>query len=70
MQESVFEEVARPHALLVEGVYSVAGLQVLADPDAWDRLLGAPLGQMVGATMFLQVAANQNGGWYDPDWLT
>lgn len=70
MQESVFEEVARPHALLVEGVHSVSGLQVLADPDAWNSLLGAPLGQMVGATMFLQVAANQNGGWYDPDWLT
>lgn len=70
MQESVFEEVARTHALLVEGVDSVAGLQVLADPDAWNSLLGAPLGQMVGATMFLQVAANANGGWYDPNWLT
>lgn len=70
MQESVFEEVARTHALLVEGVDSVVGLQVLAHPDAWNRLLGAPLGQMVGATMFLQVAANENGGWYDPNWLT
>ena len=67
-QESLFEEVSRTHALMVEGADRVPGLQVL-DDNAWDQLLGAPLGLMVGATFFLQVAANQNNGWYDPKWL-
>lgn len=66
-QESVFEEVARPHALMVEGVAGVA-VEVLTE-SAWGRIFGAPLGQVVGATFFLQVAANVNNGWFDPDWL-
>ncbi len=67
-QESLFEEVSRTHALMVDGADRVPGLQVL-DDSAWDQLLGAPPGLMVGATFFLQVAANQNNGWYDPKWL-
>lgn len=66
-QESIFEEVARPHALMVEGAEEVE-VEVL-DDTAWDRLLGAPLGQAVGATFFLQVAANVNNGWFDHAWL-
>lgn len=69
LQESIFQEVSRTHALLVEGADTVPGLQVMAKPDSWSRLLGAPLGQMVGATFFLQVAAMKHGGWFDPKWL-
>lgn len=66
-QESVFEEVSRTHALLVDGIGSIDA-EVLGD-DAWNRLLGAPLGQVVGATFFLHVAASQNAGWVDRSWL-
>jgi hypothetical protein len=66
-QESIFEEVSRSHALLVEGADQV-DLEVLGD-DAWGRLLGAPLGSMVGATFFLQVTANKSAGWFDFRWL-
>lgn len=67
-QESLFEEVSRTHALMVEGADRVPVLQVL-DDSAWDQLLGAPLEPMVGATFFLQAVANLNNGWYDPKWL-
>lgn len=66
-QESIFEEVARPHALFVEGAAEV-DVEVLTD-GAWERVLGAPLGEVVGSTFFLQVAANVNNGWFDHAWL-
>ena len=62
-QESIFEEVSRSHALMVEGAREV-DVEVL-DEAAWDRLLGAPLGQVVGATFFLQAMADHNNGWFD-----
>lgn len=62
-QESVFEEVTRSHALMVEGATEIP-IEVL-DDAAWNSLLGAPLGEVVGATFFLQVAANSNNGWFD-----
>lgn len=66
-QESIFEEVSRSHALMVEGASEIA-VEVL-DDAVWNRLLGAPLGEVVGATFFLQVAANSNNGWFDYDFL-
>ena len=66
-QESIFEEVSRSHALLVDGIGEIDA-EVL-DEGAWHRLLGAPLGQIVGATFFLQVAATKNSGWFDHKWL-
>ena len=66
-QESIFEEVSRSHALLVDGIGHIDA-EVL-DNGAWERLLGAPLGQVVGATFFLQVAATKNAGWFDHKWL-
>lgn len=66
-QESIFEEVARPHALMVEGAGKVP-VEVLNN-TAWSQLLGAPLGEVFGATFFLQVAANSNKGWFDPAFL-
>lgn len=67
-QESIFEEVSRTHALMVEGIDQVE-LEVLHKDDTWQRLLGAPLGQVVGATFFLQTGANVNAGWFDETWL-
>lgn len=67
-QESIFEELSRTHALMVEGVHSLS-LEVLGDPDVWHRLLGAALEEVVGATFFLQVAASQNHGRWDDSWL-
>lgn len=66
-QESIFEEVSRTHALLVDGL-SAVNLEVLSE-KAWEEMLGAPLGQVVGATFFLQVAASKNAGWFDHKWL-
>lgn len=62
-QESIFEEVSRSHALFIEGARSLS-LEVVND-DAWAEILGAPLGQVVGATFFLQVAADENSGFFD-----
>ncbi len=62
-QESIFEEVSRSHALMFEGAAEIP-VEVLND-EAWHRLLGAPLGEIVGATFFLQVAAISNKGWFD-----
>lgn len=67
-QESIFEEVSRTHALMVEGITEI-DLEVLNDEAVWERLVGAPLGQAVGATFFLQAAANSNAGWWDTAWL-
>lgn len=66
-QESIFEEVSRTHSLLVDGVVEVP-TEVLTE-QTWERILGAPIGQVVGATFLLQVAANENAGWFDPAWL-
>jgi len=66
-QESMFEELTRTHALLIDGLPHIDG-EVL-DEAAWGKILGAPLPQVVGATFFLHVAAEQNQGWFDPAWL-
>lgn len=67
--ESIFEEVTRSHAMMVNYPPGTA-LEVLNDPDAWTQMLGMDLGTAVGITFFLQVAANINAGWYDPAWLS
>lgn len=66
-QESLFEELARTHAALVEPLGDL-DLEIL-DDQAWTEVLGAPLPDIVTATFFLQVAANRNAGWVDPTWL-
>jgi hypothetical protein len=63
LQESPFKELARSHALLIEGAREVE-MEVLSD-DAWEHLLGAPFGQVVGATFFLQMAALSERGYFD-----
>lgn len=66
-QESIYEEVTRTHALLVEGLQHVQ-TKVITE-QAWVDILGGPLDAMVGATFVLQVGANINNGWFDPKWL-
>jgi hypothetical protein len=66
-QESIFEEITRTHALLVDGA-DTPGLEVLGAP-AGEAIFDASLGQVVGATFFLHVAAYSNAGWFDPQWL-
>jgi hypothetical protein len=66
-QESTFEEVARTHALLIEGCSEIP-TEALSPPEL-DMLLGAPVGQVVGATFFLHVAATLHGGRLDPTWF-
>lgn len=63
-QESMFEELSRTHALLIGGLPHVE-TEVLSGA-AWVKILGAPLPQVVGATFFLQVAAEKSNGLFDP----
>lgn len=63
-QVSQSAEVSRSHALLVDGLGDVA--TTTFTPQTADRLLGAPLGQMVGATFMLHALASSQGGWVDP----
>lgn len=66
-QESMFEELSRTHAMLVEGADTLS-LEVIGD-DTWVEMLGAPIGQVVGATFLLAVAAYSNAGRIDLAWL-
>ena len=65
--ESLFEEVSRVQAMLVEGLGDIDA-EVLSD-RAWNELLGASIGHTVGATFLLQVGANNNQGWFRRDFL-
>lgn len=67
-QESVFAEVSRSHVLLGEGPAHVS-TEVICE-ESLGALLGAPLGQAVGATFFLHVLATRDNGWFDPGSLT
>lgn len=67
-QESMYEEVSRSHAMLIEGLEQVA-TEVVTQAAIAEMLGGIPLRQAVGATFLLQVGAFQNGGVYDPSWL-
>jgi len=66
-QESVFEEISRTHALLIDGLPHIEA-EVLTE-ETWTHVLGAPLPKVVGSTFLLHVAAERNAGWFDPAWL-
>lgn len=66
--ESAFEELARSHAWLVEGLPNVE-TKVLSDIAIREILGGASLREAIGATFLLHVGALQNGGTFDPRWL-
>lgn len=67
-QESMFEEIARSHALIVEGLNHV-DTEVISESSLADLLGGIPLDDAIGATFVLQVGAYQNSGVFDPQWL-
>ncbi|MFJ3113739.1 hypothetical protein ACIPI2_07025 [Micrococcus luteus] len=67
-QESMFEELARSHAWMVESLPEVE-TKVITESSLAAMLDGVPLRDAIGATFFLQVGAMQNGGVYKPSWL-
>jgi hypothetical protein len=67
-QESIFEELARSHALMIEGLDEV-DTKVISEQALAEIFSGVPLGDAIVATFVLQVGANQNGGLYDSSWL-
>jgi hypothetical protein len=67
-QESMYEELARSHALMIEGLADV-GTKVIYESALAEVLGGVPLGEAIAATFVLQVGAYQNGGLYDSSWL-
>lgn len=67
-QESQYEETARSHAWMVEGLTEVE-TQVITESSLTDILDGLSLREAIGATFFLQTGAYANGGVYDPSWL-
>lgn len=67
-QESMFEELARSYAWMIEGLPEVE-TKVLTEESLAAMLDGVPLREAIAATFFLQVGALQNGGVYKPTWL-
>ena len=67
-QESMFEELARSHAWMVEGLPDVE-TKVITEDSLAAMLDGVPLREAIGATFLLQVGALQNDGVYNPSWL-
>ncbi|MCI9888873.1 hypothetical protein JT358_10445 [Micrococcales bacterium 31B] len=67
-QESMFEELARSHAWLVEGLPDI-DTRVITEDSLAAMLDGVPIREAIGATFFLQVGAFQNDGAYNPGWL-
>lgn len=67
-QESIFEELARSHAWIVEGLSDVE-TKVITEDSLTTMLDGVPFQEAVATTFLLQVRAWQNGGVYDPRWL-
>ena len=67
-QESMFEELARSHAWLVEGLSEVETQVITADSLA-SMLGGVSLREAIGATFLLQIGALQNEGVYNAGWL-
>lgn len=67
-QESMFEEVSRSHAWMVQGLHEVQ-TEVISEATLASMLDGVPIKDAIGATFLLQVGAWQNSGTYNPNWL-
>lgn len=67
-QESIFEEVSRSYAWMVEGLPDVK-TQVITEDSLADMFDGVPLREAIAATLVLQAGALQNGGLYKSDWF-
>ena len=66
-QISIFEELARTEALLTDA--AAASGQTVITPEFWEEALGCSLIDFVGATLFLNIGALCNSGYYYPGWL-
>lgn len=67
-QESMYEEIARSHAWMVEGLPHVE-TKVITEHSLAAMFDGMPLREAIGAAFFLQVGAQRNGGVYMKEWL-
>lgn len=67
-QLSEFEELARPHALLVEAAARVPSASAFSDAS-WRAALGCSLDEFVAIGFFLFVWASQHEGWIDLNWM-
>ncbi len=67
-QESLFEEVTRSHAWMVEGLNYVE-TKVITEESLASMFDEVPLREVIGATLFLHVGAMKNGGIYKQSWL-
>lgn len=67
-QESMFDELARSHAWMVEGLPQVE-TKVITEDSLAVMFDGVPLREAIGATFLLQVGALLNGGVYMQSWL-
>lgn len=67
-QESMFEEVSRSHAWLIDGLPDVE-TKVISESSLTAMLDGITLGEAIGATFLLHVGALHNAGLYMPQWL-
>lgn len=67
-QESMFEEMSRSHAWIVEGLSTVE-TNVITEDSIAEMLGGFTLRQAIGATFMLQIGVFINEGTYNPGWL-
>lgn len=67
-QQSISEELARTQALLANTASET--VQDVITPDFWLEVLGCSLTDFVGVGTLLNVGALNNGGHYDPGWLS
>jgi hypothetical protein len=65
-QESLFEEISRTRAILIDT--KLEQEDEISDAE-WEGLLGVPLEEVIGATFILSVGAAANNGRFDPVWL-
>ncbi|WP_141660857.1 hypothetical protein [Tsukamurella tyrosinosolvens] len=67
-QESMFEEVARSQACLIDGLDNVE-THVIDHESLAEMFDGVPLGDAINATFFLQAGVRSNAGQFNPSWL-
>jgi hypothetical protein len=67
-QLSEFEELARPHALLIEAALSVPQAAAFSE-DRWRAALGCSVEEFLRVGFFLFVWASQHDGWVDLEWM-
>lgn len=67
-QESIFEELSRSYAWMLDGLGDVQ-TDVITEETLAAMLDGVPLPEAIGAAFFLSVGASENQRLYRPEWL-